>query len=34
MNRLDAEEISRKIFVLEVPLTFDIRTGSKGEAAI
>jgi nitrogen regulatory protein P-II 1 len=34
MDRLGANEISGKIFVLEVPLTFDIRTGSKGESAI
>ena len=27
-------EISGKIFVLEVPLTFDIKTGKKGESAI
>jgi nitrogen regulatory protein P-II 1 len=34
MDRLGANEISGKIFVLEVPLTFDIRTGKKGESAI
>ena len=34
MDRLGANQISGKIFVLEVPLTFDIRTGSKGESAI
>jgi nitrogen regulatory protein P-II 1 len=34
MDRLSANEISGKIFVLEVPLTFDIMTGKKGESAI
>ena len=34
MDRLGANEISGKIFVLEVPLTFDIKTGRKGESAI
>ena len=34
MDRLGANEISGKIFVLEVPLTFDIKTGKKGESAI
>ena len=34
MDRLGANEISGKIFVLEVLLAFDIRTGSKGEYAI
>ena len=34
MDRLGANEISGKIFVLEVPLIFDIRTGRKGESAI
>jgi nitrogen regulatory protein P-II 1 len=34
IDRLGANEISGKIFVLEVPLTFDIRTGRKGESAI
>ena len=34
MDTLGANEISGKIFVLEVPLTFDIKTGKKGESAI
>ena len=34
MDRLGANEISGKIFVLEVPLTLDIKTGKKGESAI
>jgi nitrogen regulatory protein P-II 1 len=34
MNKLSANEISGKIFVLEVPLVFDIRTGKKGEPAV
>ena len=34
MDRLGANEISGKIFVLEVLLTFDIRTGSKIDSAI
>ena len=34
MDRLGANQISGKIFVLEALLAFDIRTGSKGESAI
>ena len=34
MDRLGTNEISGKIFVLEVPLSFDIMTRKKGESAI
>lgn len=34
LDRLRANEISGKIFVLEVPITFDISTRKKGESAI
>jgi nitrogen regulatory protein P-II 1 len=33
-NRLGANQISGKIFGLGVPLTMDIMTGKKGDAAI
>lgn len=34
MDRLGASEISGKIFVLDVPITLDIKTRTKGESAI
>jgi nitrogen regulatory protein P-II 1 len=34
LDKLRANEISGKIFVLEVSITFDISTGEKGESAI
>ena len=34
LDELRANETSGKIFVLEVPIIFDISTGKKGESAI
>ena len=34
LDKLRANKISGKIFVLEVPITFDISTGKKGESVI
>ena len=34
MDRLGANEISEKDLLLKDPLTFDIKTGRKGESAI
>jgi nitrogen regulatory protein P-II 1 len=34
VDKLGADEISGKIFVLEVPITLDIKTKTKGESAI
>jgi nitrogen regulatory protein P-II 1 len=34
LDKLRTNKISGKIFVLEVPITFDISTGKKGESVI